>query len=152
MAKEKIQVGSKVPDFTLPDQTGKNITLSDILKTHQVVLYFYPKDETPGCTKEACTFRDQYEDFKKAGAEVVGISSDSSDSHKNFAANHKLPFTLLSDEKGEVRKLFGVPTTMGLFPGRVTYVINKQGVVTMVFNSQFNAEKHVSEALKILSK
>ena len=152
MASEKIKVGDKAPDFTLQDQNGKPVVLSDILKKNHVVLYFYPKDETSICTKEACSFRDQYEDFKKVGAEVIGVSSDSAGSHQSFAQHHRLPFILLSDEGGKVRKLYGVPTTLGFLPGRVTYVIDKQGVVRLMFNSQMNATKHVGEALEILKK
>jgi peroxiredoxin Q/BCP len=112
-----------------------------------VVLYFYPKDDTPGCTKEACTFRDQYQDFEDAGAAVIGVSSDSPESHKKFAAKHRLPFTLLADRGGKVRTLYGVPATLGLLPGRVTFVIDGGGVVRRVFNSQLDATRHVEEAL-----
>lgn len=145
-----LEMGQSAPDFTLPDQSGKNVRLKDILEKKSVVLYFYPKDETSGCTKEACTFRDQYEAFQEAGAEVIGVSSDSSDSHKTFASKHRLSFRLLSDEGGKVRKLYGVPSTLGLLPGRVTFVINKDGIVRHIFNSQFNPVRHVEEALKIL--
>ena len=115
-----------------------------------VVLFFYPKDNTLGCTKEVCAFRDRFEEFSKLDAEVIGISSDSVESHRSFAANHHLPYTLLSDEGGKVRKLYGVPNTLGLFPGRVTYVIDKEGVVRHVFSSQLGATRHVEEALKVL--
>ena len=143
------KVGQKAPDFTLADATGKDVSLAS-LRGKPVVLYFYPKDDTPGCTKEACTFRDQYEDFREAGAEVLGVSSDSSESHQKFAARYKLPFTLLSDRGGKVRELYGVPATLGLLPGRVTFVIDGAGVVRHVFNSQLNATRHVSEALGVL--
>jgi thioredoxin-dependent peroxiredoxin len=114
------------------------------------VLFFYPKDDTPGCTKQACAFRDEYEAFGQLDAEVIGISSDSVESHKNFAEKHSLPFLLLSDEGGKVRKLYGVPTTFGLFPGRVTYVIDAEGVVGHIFASQLGVEKHVEEAREAL--
>ena len=117
-----------------------------------VVLYFYPKDDTPGCTVEACTFRDSYEDFKEAGAEVVGVSSDSADAHKAFADKYKLPFTLVSDAGGKVRKLYEVPSSLWILPGRVTYVIDAGGVVRHVFNSQMNPAKHVKEAMEVLKK
>src|SRR5690242_248615 len=146
----RVAVGDRAPDFTLPDQTGKSIRLSDLLSEQAVVLYFYPKDETQGCTAEACAFRDSYEVFKEAGAEVIGVSSDSVESHEQFAKRHRLPFILLSDAGGAVRKRYGVPSTLGLLPGRVTYVIDKQGVVRYIFNSLLGAEKHVSEALKTL--
>jgi peroxiredoxin Q/BCP len=146
----KIQPGDRAPDFTLPDATGKSVRLSDFRGRKAVVLYFYPKDDTPGCTKESCTFRDQYQDFTDAGAEVIGISSDSAESHTKFASKYRLPFTLLSDRDGAVRKQYGVPATLGLLPGRVTYVIDRDGVVRHVFNSQFQAAQHVSEAIGAL--
>jgi peroxiredoxin Q/BCP len=148
-----IQAGDRAPDFTLPNQAGSPIKLEDLLSKGPVVLYFYPKDDTPGCTAEACSFRDAYEDFKEAGAEVVGISSDSAGAHRAFADKHRLPFTLVSDEGSKVRKLYGVPGNMlGLVPGRVTYVIDAGGVVRHVFNSQLNPTKHVREALDVLKK
>jgi peroxiredoxin Q/BCP len=126
------------------------VSLKGLLAAKEVVLYFYPKDNTPGCTAEAKAFRDSYEAFKEMGAEVVGVSSDSVDSHVDFSSRCDLPFTLLSDPGGKVRKLYGVPSTMGLLPGRVTYVIDTNGVVRHVFNSQFNATKHVDEAIRVL--
>ena len=143
----RVAVGDHAPDFLLPDQTGKSVRLSNLLSEHAVVLYFYPKDETQGCTAEACSFRDSYEVFKEAGAEVVGVSSDSVESHESFAAHHRLPFILLSDEGGALRKLYGVPTTMGMFPGRVTYIIDRQGIVRHIFSSQIQFNRHVIEAL-----
>lgn len=148
--KGKVQVGDLAPDFTLPALSGAQVSLKDFLGKKDVVLYFYPKDNTPGCTAEACAFRDSYEVFKEAGAEVIGVSSDSADSHEQFAKQNKLPFILLSDQGGAVRKLFGVPSTLGLVPGRVTYVIDQQGVVRYIFNSLLAPQKHVTEALKIL--
>jgi peroxiredoxin Q/BCP len=115
-------------------------------------LYFYPKDETPGCTKEACAFRDSYEVFAQAGAEVIGVSSDSADKHAAFAGHHQLPFTLLSDDKGEVRKSYGVPSTLGLLPGRVTYVIDRTGTVRHIFSSQINIGRHVNDALDVVKQ
>jgi len=147
-----IRAGDVAPDFTLPKQDGSPVSLRDLLSKGAVVLYFYPKDDTPGCTAEACSFRDAYEDFKDAGAEVVGISSDSADDHKAFADKHRLPFTLVADSGGKVRKAYGVPSTFGLFPGRVTYVIDGKGIVRHVFDSQLNATKHVREALGALKK
>jgi peroxiredoxin Q/BCP len=147
-----IRAGDLAPDFTLPKQDGSSVRLKDLLGKGAVVLYFYPKDDTPGCTVEACSFRDAYEDFKEAGAEVVGISSDSADAHRAFADKHRLPFTLVADEGGKVRKLYGVPSTFGILPGRVTYVIDREGVVRHVFNSQLNPAKHVREALEVLKK
>jgi len=146
-----VKVGDRAPDFSLPDASGSEVSLAG-LRGKPVVLYFYPKDDTPGCTKEACSFRDSYEDFRDAGAEVIGVSSDSSESHKKFAARHKLPFKLLADRGGKLRKRYGVPSTLGLLPGRVTYVIDAGGVVRHVFNSQLDATRHVSEALDSLQK
>lgn len=146
-----IKVGEKAPEFEGANQKGERVSLKALLQKGPVVLYFYPKDETPGCTAEACSFRDAYEDFTAAGAEVVGVSADSVDSHQAFAAHHRLPFTLLSDESGELRKLYDVPRSfLGLLPGRVTFVIGKDGIVRHVFNSQINATKHVKEALQQL--
>jgi thioredoxin-dependent peroxiredoxin len=147
-----IGVGDKAPDFTLPSQTGEEVQLSGRLGDRVVVLYFYPKDETPGCTREACAFRDSYEVFAEAGADVIGVSSDSVDKHASFADHHKLPFTLLSDAGGTVRKSYGVPTTLGLLPGRVTYVIDRSGVVQRVFNSQTNIGGHINEALEAVKQ
>lgn len=149
----KIEVGSKIPEFTLMDQNNDAFDISSVIGKKNLVIYFYPKDDTPGCTKEACSFRDQYEEFEDAGAMVIGISSDDVASHKNFAEKYNLSFPLLSDTGGKLRKQFGVPTNLlGFIPGRVTYVVNKKGVVVHVFNSQFNAEKHIGEALKALKE
>jgi len=145
-----IQVGDKAPDFTLPSQTGEQVRLSDRFAGHVVVLYFYPRDETRGCTAEACAFRDSHEVFAAAGAEVIGVSSDSVDRHAGFAGHHNLPFTLLSDQGGEVRKRYGVPAVLGVLPGRVTYVIDRAGTVRHVFNSMTNIGRHVDDALTVV--
>ena len=146
-----LQVGQFAPDFTLKTTTGESFRLSRQRGRH-VVLYFYPKDDTPGCTAEACSFRDQYEDFKDLGAEVIGISSDSEQSHQKFTAKHGLPFELLADSKGEVRKLYEVPRALlGLLPGRVTFVIDKDGIIQYIFNSLSGATDHVSNAKKVLA-
>jgi peroxiredoxin Q/BCP len=145
-----VTAGSVAPDFTLPSQSGELVSLGDFLGKRPVVLFFYPKDNTLGCTKEVCAFRDSFEELGRLDAEVIGISSDSADSHKGFAEKHKLPFTLLSDEGGKVRRLYGVPSSFGLFPGRVTYVIDEGSMVRHVFSSQVGVERHVEEALKTL--
>jgi len=147
-----IEIDDKAPDFVLINQLGFKIRLFDLIGAENIVLFFYPKDDSPGCTKEACAFRDTYEVFQEYGAEVIGISSDTEDSHKKFAKKHKLPYTLLSDVGGKVRKLYGVPKTLGFLPGRVTYIIDKQGVVRHIFNSQLNFMKHIEEALNILKQ
>ncbi|MBD2441238.1 peroxiredoxin [Nostoc sp. FACHB-110] len=145
-----IKVGDAAPDFSLPAQNGSTVSLKDFRGQKAVVLYFYPKDDTPGCTAESCAFRDQYEVFQSAGAEVIGVSGDSSESHQKFAAKHNLPFILLSDQGDQVRKQYGATAAFGLFPGRVTYVIDQQGVVQYVFDSMFNFQGHVAETLKTL--
>ena len=147
-----VKVGDKAPDFTLPSQMGDNVTLSEYFGKKNVVLYFYPKDETKGCTREACAFRDRYEDFNELGAEVLGVSGQSVESHKSFASHYGLPFILLSDVGDKVRKLYGVPASLGILPGRVTYIIDKKGVVRHIFNSQLQPEKHVQEAKQVLEK
>lgn len=129
---------------------GDNVTLSEFLGKKNVVLYFYPKDETPGCTREACSFRDSYEELTNLGAEVLGVSGQSVESHKSFATHYGLPFILLSDEGNKVRKLYGVPSSIGILPGRVTYIIDKQGVVRHIFNSQTQTQRHVEEAKNTL--
>ena len=145
-----VQAGDKAPDFTLPSQSGEQVRLQDRLGERVVVLYFYPKDNTSGCTAEACAFRDSHEVFTEAGAEVIGISSDSAERHAAFAGQHNLPFTLLSDQGGRVRRQYGVPAVLGLLPGRVTYVIDRQGTVRHVFNSMININQHVGDALEVV--
>lgn len=147
-----IQVGDDAPDFTLPSQSGELVRLKDRLGERVVVLYFYPKDDTPGCTAEACAFRDSHEVFTEAGAEVIGVSSDSVDRHSAFADRHGLPFTLLSDKDGQARKSYGVPSVLGLLPGRVTYVIDRKGKVRHVFNSMTRISHHIDDALKVVGQ
>jgi len=150
---DKISVGSQLPAFSLPDQNGKTFDLQSVLGKKKLVIYFYPKDDSPGCTREACYFRDQYEAFTEAGAMVIGISSQSVESHKQFAEKYRLSYLLLSHEHKKVRRLFGVPSDLfGLLPGRVTYVADSSGKVVYVFNSQLNVKKHVDEALRILKE
>ena len=146
----KIDVGSTIPHFSLPDQNGNLFNIDNVIGLKNLVIYFYPKDDTPGCTKEACTFRDNYEELTKLGAEVLGVSGQSVESHKSFATHYGLPFILLSDQDNKVRELYGVPSTMGIIPGRVTYIIDKKGIVRHIFNSQTQAPRHVEEAKKTL--
>ena len=146
---KKIEVGDAVPSFSLKDQNGKLFKVDGSIEK-PLIIYFYPKDDTPGCIKEACKFRDDFESFVNLGAIVIGISGDSVASHKKFEEKYHLPFTLLADTKNEIRKLFGVPKSMILLPGRVTYVVDKKGIVQYIFNSQFNAEKHIENSLKKL--
>ena len=148
-----LQAGDTLPDFILPDQNDEDFDIDQVKGKHILVIYFYPKDDTPGCTKEACSFRDQFEDLTDAGAFVIGISSDSPESHRQFRSKYRLPFTLLSDPDKKVRDLFGVPSSlMGLLPGRVTYIIDRNGVIRHVFNSQLNAVQHVEEASRIIKQ
>lgn len=148
---KKIIIGSEIPEFELLDQNGVNFRITDHIGKKNLVIYFYPKDDTPGCTKEACYFRDQYDVFNQADALIIGISSQSVESHKQFAEKYRLNFTLLSDEGGKVRKIFGA-TSLGFIPGRITYIVDKKGIVIYVFNSQIDAEKHVDEAIRILKE
>jgi len=148
-----VKVGDKTPNFKLKNSQGQTFELNNLIGKKVIVLYFYPKDFTPGCTAEACSFRDKYEDFKEAGAEVIGISSDSSSSHSRFRSKHDLNFILLSDVNKKVEKLYDVPRSLlGLLPGRVTYIIGKDGRVKHIFNSQFNATQHVNEAMKVVKR
>ena len=147
-----IEKGEKIPHFQLTDQDGKEFDSKTVIGKKPVVIYFYPKDFTPGCTKEACNFRDSYEDFKEAGAEVIGISNDSEKSHAKFVKKHNLPFILLSDSKGKVRKKFGIKKSLlGLVPGRETFVSDAEGTVVFKFNS-LDASKHMNKALNAVKK
>jgi len=150
MEKELLKAGDTAPDFIAENQDGSQFHLHDYLGKKNIVLYFYPRDESGGCTKEACSFRDNYDVFKTTGAEVVGINSQSVESHKKFAKHHHLPYILLSDKGSKVQKLYGVPNKYIFVTGRVTFVIDKQGVIRDVFSSITDVEKHVTEALAIL--
>jgi peroxiredoxin Q/BCP len=147
-----VKAGDRAPDFSLPTQDGSELALRDLLQKNAVVLYFYPMDNTPGCTAEAKSFRDSYDALKEAGAEVVGVSSQSPQSHQGFARENCLPFKLVSDQAGKLRELYGVPKAFGLLPGRVTYVIDRQGIVRHVINSPLRIGRHVKEALEALKR
>jgi peroxiredoxin Q/BCP len=151
-ATKGVLAGQPAPEFTLPNQSGTPVSLSDYRGKQVVVLYFYPKDNTPGCTAEACAFRDSHEVFAEAGAAVVCVSSDSVDSHQGFASKHQLPFELLSDSGAEVRSRYGVPKTFGLLPGRVTYVIDRDGIVRHVFSSMTHIDQHIAEAVAVVKR
>lgn len=149
----KLKKGDPVPVISLKNQHGELIQLNNYAKGKSLVVYFYPKDDTPGCTAQACTFRDQYEDFEDVGAVVVGISGDSVSSHKKFAERNDLHFTLLSDRNRAAEKAFGVPRSfLGLLPGRVTYIFNPSGKLVGTFNSAVQAKRHIQEALNTLEK
>jgi thioredoxin-dependent peroxiredoxin len=144
-----IDVGQPAPAFARVAHDGSTISTRPPL-SKVLVLYFYPKDETGGCTAQACAFRDSFESFGEAGAIVVGVSDDNNESHRSFAEHRRLPFPLLADESGELRKAFDVPNWLGLLRNRVTFVIDKGGVVRHVFQSQLRATQHVDEALRIV--
>ncbi|TGE24693.1 peroxiredoxin [Hymenobacter aquaticus] len=146
-----LHVGDPAPDFTLKTTTGTTFRLSEQQGKRSIVLYFYPKDDTPGCTAQACSFRDQYADFLDLGAEVLGISSDTERSHQRFTQKHRLPFPLLADVGARVRRLYQVPRALlGVLPGRVTFVIDKNGVIQYIFDSLNRATDHVSTAKEVL--
>jgi thioredoxin-dependent peroxiredoxin len=147
-----LQVGDSAPEFTLPRSNGELVSLADFRGRSEVVVFFYPKDHSPACTAEACSFRDSYEMFRERGAEVIGISADSGLSHQRFAARFRLPFLLLSDSDGSVRQRYCVAKTFGIFPGRATYLIDRQGVIRHLFSSQFLPLKHVSSVLGVLER
>lgn len=149
----EIKKGNTIPTIILPDQNGNSFNLKKEGSGKITVLFFYPKDDSPGCTKEACSFRDQYKDFVDANAMVVGISGQSVESHKKFAEKYHLSYTLLSDEGNKIRKAFGVPTNFfGLLPGRVTYIIDKNGKVVDIFDSQTQVREHVKHAIEIINQ
>ncbi len=146
----RAQVGDKAPAFTLSNQDGKTIESSSFYGKQPIVIYFYPKNFTPGCTAEACSFRDHYEDFTDLGAAVIGVSNDTVSSHARFVKKHNLPFTMLADENGELRKTFNVKgNLLGLIPGRETFVIDSDGIIQMRFDSM-QASTHITKALKML--
>lgn len=152
MSHAPVKVGSRIPAFSLKNQHGETVAIEQFFGK-PFILYFYPKDDTPGCTAEACSFRDAYAELRDLDAEVIGVSADSPESHRAFAKRFDLPFVLLSDEKNEVRRMLGVPGSfLGLLPGRVTYVVDGEGIVRHIFESQLQARKHVQEALVQLKK
>ena len=150
---QSIEVGDSLPAFSLLDQNGKMFSSKDYLGEKNLVIYFYPKDDTPGCTKEACSFRDSFEDFSEEGAMVIGISTDDIESHKAFEQKYNLPFTLLADTEKVVRDQFGVPTSLfGLLQGRVTYIFDKNGVCVHVYDSHLKPSNHINESLEALKQ
>ncbi|MBX0332510.1 peroxiredoxin [Pontibacter sp. HSC-14F20] len=150
MGRDVVKIGDKAPDFELQRLDGGFFRLYDLLKTKNVVLYFYPKDSSTDCTKQACEFRDHYETFKELGTEVVCISYDKADAHKRFERMYRLPFTLLSDCDAQIRNLYGVPRKFGIMPGRSIYVIDKKREVQYVFNSLSKPAEHVQQVLDVL--
>lgn len=148
---KNLKVGTVAPAFSLLDQNGRMVDVGKMEGKKALVVYFYPKDFTAGCTMQAHEFREMHEEFLKNGAEVIGISSDTVESHKRFADEHQLPFTLLSDPDNKVRDLYGA-WGAGKTPGRVTYLIDREGVIRMVFSSQMKPRNHIKEALKVLKE
>tara|TARA_B100000214_G_scaffold276234_1_gene206170 strand:+ start:908 stop:1357 length:450 start_codon:yes stop_codon:yes gene_type:complete len=146
----KLKIGDQIPKFSLKDQNGK--TRTPIKLNKSLVLFFYPKDDTPGCTIEACGFRDKYDLFKILGAEVWGISNGDTNSHLHFANKNKLQYPLLCDKNNVLRKQFGVPKKLGFIEGRVTYIINSQGIIKHIFEDLLNGPAHIKEAIKALKK
>ena len=147
---KRIQIGDIIPSFILKDQDGNDFDISTLIGRTKLVIFFYPQDGSLNCTKEACYFRDLSDVFEEADAIVIGISGQSVESHKEFAENNRLKYTLLSDAGNVVRKLFGVPGRIfGLIPGRVTYVTDRSGKVVYIFDSQTETQRHADEALKI---
>jgi peroxiredoxin Q/BCP len=149
-SRQDLAVGSKAPDVALVNVDGKPVHLSDYIGKGPIVLYFYPKDNTTGCTMEACAFRDSYAAFTDAGVEVIGVSKDSPESHRDFAARQRLPFVLLTDKDGSATKTYGAETAFGLIRGRVTFVIDREGIIRHRFSDMMNAPQHVKEALAML--
>lgn len=148
---ESVKIGDRAPAFSLPSESGESVDIGDYIGRKPVVIFFYPRDNTAVCTREACAFRDSYDEFRNiVDAEVFGISSDPVESHKRFSSEYGLPFKLLSDENGAARELYGVPKTLGILPGRVTYVIDRKGIVVHIISSQLGYKKHAGEAIKAL--
>ena len=147
-----MQIGDPAPAFSAQSHTGDTVALSDYLGTQAVVVFFYPKSGTPVCTKEACSFRDSHMAFVDAGAAVIGISADDAESQQQFAQSNALPFPLLSDTDGALRKAFEVPRSLGFMPGRTTYVIDREGIVRHIFSAPFMARQHVTEALNVVQQ
>jgi peroxiredoxin Q/BCP len=151
MAKRRgLEVGDQAPRFTLKSSDGVDVDLSDHLGRSAIVLFFYPKADTPLCTAEACAFRDGGPQSLEDGVEVIGISSDPPDVLKRFGEKHRLPFILLSDPDGNVRRGYGVPRTFGVLPGRSTFLIDRSGIIRHIYNSQFKPARHVAEMLEAL--
>ncbi len=148
----KLEVGDEAPDFCLRTSSGEEVRLSRFRGHKEVVVYFYPRDGTPGCTVEACAFRDEYERFRDAGAEVIGISGDTAESHARFSGRHRLPFILLSDPGGAVASRFGVGKTLGILPGRATFLVDRQGIVRHVYRSQLLPAQHITQMLRVLAE
>ena len=145
-------MGSIFPEFNLKDDCGISFSLSKDFKNKYIVLYFYPKDETPGCSKQACYFRDFHEEFKNLNCEIIGISNDGRSDHEKFKSKYQLPFKLLTDEKGKLRNKLSLPNDfLGLSPGRITFLLNSKHEILFIFRSSLNMKKHILSTLKFLN-
>lgn len=147
-----LRVGDPMPDFTLYAHDGRQVRGSELLSKGALVVYFYPRDNTLGCTAEARGFRNRHDELAALGATVVGISSDTIDCHKAFREEHQLPFPLLADTDDVVRRAFGVPRTLGILPGRATFVVDPEGMVRHVVVSQLQPRRHIEEAVAALRR
>jgi thioredoxin-dependent peroxiredoxin len=149
---KSIEVGDRAPEFTATASDGRRVSLSDFHRKQAVVVFFYPRDNSPVCTQEACAFRDAFQDFVEAGAAVIGVSGDSDESHRAFAATQHLPYFLIADPEGDLRKLFGVRNSLIVIPSRVTFVIDREGIVRHKFSSLLRGTRHVEEALQTVRR
>ncbi|HEY5313945.1 MAG TPA: peroxiredoxin [Pirellulales bacterium] len=145
-----LRPGDPAPDFTVTAHDGRRVSLADFVGRQPLVVYFFPRCGTPVCTRQACTFRDAYQHFVEAGAAVIGVSGCSADRQRRFAAERRLPFLLVRDADGSLQQAFGVGKLLGIFPGRVTFVIDREGTIRHVSRSLFQAGRHVSEALAVV--
>lgn len=147
-----IKIGDRFPSFTLEDHNSNTFDINSFLGKTNLIVYFYPKNETYNCTKQACNFRDDFSAFRDLDCEIIGVSNDSPKSHLSFKNNHNLPFTLLSDKNGKIQKKLELPRNIfGLIPGRITFVINKKGIVIKIIDSAINMRKHIEDALNSLN-
>jgi peroxiredoxin Q/BCP len=147
----ELKLGDTAPDFSLMDDKGRLVTLKEFLGKKVVVLYFYPKDSSPGCTAEACSFRDNYKSYEDRGAVVIGVSLDSVESHSKFSQKYNLPFAILSDKRKEVARAYGALGIGGLLAKRWTFIINKEGKIVHIF-TKVDVRKHSEEVLKALEE
>jgi thioredoxin-dependent peroxiredoxin len=147
-----LKIGEEAPHFSLSDQSGQIVSLLDFRGKKNVVIFFYPKDNTPGCTSQSCSFRDNYEGFNSFNTQVIGISDDSVKSHQKFSTENRLPYPVLSDEGGEIRKRFGLKSFLGIFPPRVSFVIDQNGIIQHIFSSQVQIARHIDETLQAVQR
>jgi len=142
-----LKINQKAPDFTLKDDQGRLFSLHQAMKRQPFILYFYPKNFTPGCTKEACEFRDHFSVFKNKDIEVLGISQDTVSSHQKFKKEHNLPFKLLADVNGKVSRLYKATVPIVGMTRRISYLIDDQMVIKAIYENMFGAEKHIDEMI-----